>query len=303
MTPASGSALDWEGQTILDRTGEKIGTIEEIFLVEETDRPEWALVKTGRLKGRTTLVPLTRAFRGADGIKVHVAKDDVANAPAVDANSDPSEQQVMELYRHYGLPTSNGHGTSGSSQAPASPAPTPPASPFGAPSMSPSPPSSAPSPSPRSGPPAPGPSSQLAQPSPGPQLKDAPIGDLLKQAKEQGTELVKKEVDLAKAEMGDKVKDVGIGAGMFGGAGYVAHLASIALMLAIMFGLAEFMAPWLAALIVAVVYASVAGILALKARKKIKEAGPPIPERTIRSAKQTIETVKEEAKWGLGQTR
>jgi hypothetical protein len=41
----------------------------------------------------------------------------------------------------------------------------------------------------------------------------------------------------------------------------------------------------------------------MKAKKKIQEAGPPIPEQTIESVKQSIETVKEGAAWGLGQTR
>jgi hypothetical protein len=46
-----------------------------------------------------------------------------------------------------------------------------------------------------------------------------------------------------------------------------------------------------------------AGVLALRAKKRITQAGPPIPEQTIESVKQTIETVKEEARWGLGQTK
>jgi hypothetical protein len=114
---------------------------------------------------------------------------------------------------------------------------------------------------------------------------------------------VGQELKLAKAEMSGKVKDVGIGAGMFGGAGYVAHLASLALMLTIIFALAEAMPAWLAALIVTVLYGAVAGALALLGKKRIQQAGPPIPEQTVESVKQTIQTVKEEAKWGLGQTR
>ena len=88
MTPPPPSPADWEGQTVLDREGDKIGKIEEIFLVEETGRPEWALVKVGRLKGHTTLVPLTRARPSAKGIAVHVPKDTIAGAPEVDADAD-----------------------------------------------------------------------------------------------------------------------------------------------------------------------------------------------------------------------
>src|ERR1700712_4555448 len=94
------SALNWEGQTMLDRAGEKIGTIEEIFLVEETGRPEWALVKLGRLRSHTTLVPLTSAQAVDDGIKVGYEKDVVSDAPQIEADREPSEQEVDAVYRH-----------------------------------------------------------------------------------------------------------------------------------------------------------------------------------------------------------
>ena len=129
------------------------------------------------------------------------------------------------------------------------------------------------------------------------------MGDLINTVKEEGSTLVSQELRLAKAEMSGKAKDIGIGAGMFGGAGYVANLAVIALVLTIVFALAEVMALWLAGLIVTVILGATAAVLGLKGKKKIQEAGPPIPEQTIESVKQTIETVKEEAKWGLGQTR
>ena len=257
MTPAPGSTLDWEGQTVLDRSGDRIGTIEEIFLVEETGRPEWALVKLGRIKGHTTLVPLNHARAVGDGVEVPYGKDAVQAAPEIDADAEPSEQQVNALYRHYGidtsltLATSNGNGAAHGT----------------------------------------------------PDLRDEPIADLLKQVRDEGATLVGQEVKLAKAEMTEKAKEVGIGAGMFGGAGYVAYLATIALMVCIIFALAEAMPVWLAALIVAVVLGAVAAMLAMKGKKRIQDAGPPIPEQTVESVKQTIETVKEEAKWGLGQTR
>lgn len=254
---------DWEGRTLLDRDGEKVGTIKEIFLVEETGRPEWALVKLGRLKGRTTLVPLTRAHTVDDGVEIAYDRDVVSDAPAVDADSDPSEQQVDALYRHYGIEL-NAAGTNGD---------TPPA--------------------------AVGDNGHAAAED----LRGQPLGDLVKSVTDQGASLVAQEVQLAKAEIGEKAKQVGIGAGMAGGAGYVAYLASIALVLTLIFGLAEAMRPWLAALVVTVLLGAIAAVLALQAKKKVRAAGPPIPEQTVESVKQTIETVKEEAKWGLGQTR
>ena len=101
MTPAS--SADWEGQTMLDRAGEKIGTIEEIYLVEETGEPEWALVKMGRTGRRATLVPITGARPTADGVRAGYEKSVVADAPAVDAKEEPSEELVNAIYRHYGI--------------------------------------------------------------------------------------------------------------------------------------------------------------------------------------------------------
>jgi hypothetical protein len=280
MAPAPPDALDWEGQTVLDRDGEKIGTIEEIFLVEDTGRPEWALVKLGRIKGHTTLVPLTKAHPVDKGVAIHVGKDVVSDAPEVKSDNELSEDQVAKLYRHYGIDmpaaSSAADSTNGASPEPQSAVQT------------------------HDGPPA---DTSAETVSGSPDVRDAPIGDLLKTVKQEGSTLVGQEIKLAKAEMSGKVKDVGIGAGMFGGAGYVAHLASLALMLTIIFALAEAMPGWLAALIVTVLYGAVAAGLALVGKKRIEQAGPPIPEQTVESVKQTIQTVKEEAKWGLGQTR
>ena len=277
MTPAPQSALNWEGQTLLDRAGEKIGKIEEIYLVEDTGRPEWALVKLGRLKGHTTLVPLTSAHPVAKGIKIRYEKDVVSDAPQIDADGEPSEQQVREIYRHYGIELAGESATEGrpsSANGAGAPAQQPAAEVRGGPSSG----------------------------SHG-DLRDEPIGGLVKQVSDEAKTLVGQEVQLAKAEVGEKAKQVGIGAGMFGGAGYAIHLAALAFMLTIIFALAEAMPAWLAALIVTVIFATAAGVLALVAKKRIQKAGPPVPEHTIGSVKQTIDTVKEEAKWGLGQKR
>jgi uncharacterized membrane protein YqjE len=134
-------------------------------------------------------------------------------------------------------------------------------------------------------------------------LRDEPLSDVVKRVSDEATTLMRQEIQLAKAEMTAKAKEAGVGAGMFGGAGYTLHLASLGLMLCLIFALATAMPAWLAALVVTVVFVAVAGALALLGRKRIQKAGPPIPEATIESVKQTIETVKEEAKWGLGQTR
>jgi sporulation protein YlmC with PRC-barrel domain/uncharacterized membrane protein YqjE len=306
--------MDWEGQTVIDRAGEKVGTIKEVFYVEDSGRPEWALVKMGRLKGHTTLVPLTRANRVGKGVKIPYDKGKVDDAPAIEGDGDPSEQQVNAVYRHYGIPLS-GNGQGNGSSAPAgsiqAPAATPqhesPPTQQQQQEQSSPPPQQQQSPPP---PPQPPPQQQQQQQQSGGEvvsgsadLRDEPIGDLVKQVKGEASSIVSKEIKLAKAEVGEKAKEVGVGAGMFGGAGYMAHLAALGFMLTVIFALATAMQAWLAALIVTVVFAAAAGVLALSGKKKIQQAGPPVPQQAMESMKQTIDTVKEEAKWGLGQRR
>ena len=103
MTDQAGNAPDWEGRTLLDRSGDKIGKIEDLFVVEETGRAEWALVKLGRVRTTKTLVPLSGASEADDAVRAPVEKRVVEEAPRLDDDADPSEQQVDALYRHYGV--------------------------------------------------------------------------------------------------------------------------------------------------------------------------------------------------------
>ena len=124
--------------------------------------------------------------------------------------------------------------------------------------------------------------------------RDQSIGELLKQLSQETTTLVRQELELAKAEVTEKGKQAGVGAGMVGGAGAAGLMALIALTLTAVFALDTFMKGWLAALIVTVIWGAVAGALALLGRNRIKEATPPAP--------QTIETVKEDVQWAKSQT-
>jgi uncharacterized membrane protein YqjE len=124
------------------------------------------------------------------------------------------------------------------------------------------------------------------------ELRDRPIGELLKELSTQTTTLVRQELDLAKAEMAEKGKQAGLGAGMFGGAGLFALLALAALTTCVIAALATGMDVWLAALIVAVVYAAVAGVLALLGKQKTREAIPPAPEQAIESTKEDVQWAK-----------
>jgi uncharacterized membrane protein YqjE len=125
---------------------------------------------------------------------------------------------------------------------------------------------------------------------PSEQLREQPIGELLKQLATETTTLVRQELDLAKAEMREKGKKAGPGFGMIGAAGGVALLALGALTACLVLALDGAMPNWLAALIVAVAYGAVAAVLYTRGKEKVDDAGSPAP-------RQTIETVKEDLQW------
>jgi uncharacterized membrane protein YqjE len=130
----------------------------------------------------------------------------------------------------------------------------------------------------------------------GDDLRDRSLGELLKQLSEQTTRLVHQELELAKAELTQKGKQAGTGAGLFGGAGALGLAALGALTACFILALNAVMPAWLAALIVAVVYGIIAFVLVKQGQAKMKAAGPPVPE-------QTIETVKEDVEWAKTQMR
>jgi uncharacterized membrane protein YqjE len=127
-------------------------------------------------------------------------------------------------------------------------------------------------------------------------LRDRPIGDLLKQLSQETTTLVRQELDLAKAEMAQKGKQAGLGAGMLGGAGVSVLLGLGVLTAAAIAALDTAMPLWLAALIVALLWLAVAGGLALTGRKKVQQATPPVPEQTQESVKEDVEWAKTQAR-------
>ena len=122
------------------------------------------------------------------------------------------------------------------------------------------------------------------------ELHERPVGELLKQLANETTTLVRQELELAKAEMRDKAGKAGLGFGMWGAAGVTALLAAGALTAFLILALDGAMPNWLAALIVGLVYAAIAGVLYLRGKQRVEEAGSPVPEKTI-------ETVKEDVQW------
>src|SRR5918999_947575 len=126
--------------------------------------------------------------------------------------------------------------------------------------------------------------------------EDRSMGELVQQLSNQTATLVRQELRLAQVELQEKGKRVGMGAGMFGGAGLVALYGVGALIAAAIIGIGTLVEPWLAAVIVGAVLLAVAGILALTGKKQVDRGTPPLPEQAIESTKRDVDELKLRAK-------
>ena len=112
------------GQPVHGSDGQRIGEVGQVYLDDETGRPEWATVRTGLFGTKESFVPVSQAQMTDDGLRVPYDKDLIKGAPRVDADQGHlSMEEEAELYRHYGLEYSSGrrdrgtvgHDTSGPS--------------------------------------------------------------------------------------------------------------------------------------------------------------------------------------------
>jgi len=124
--------------------------------------------------------------------------------------------------------------------------------------------------------------------------RDRGIGELVKDLANQTSTLVRQELKLAQAEITQKGKLAGRGAGMLAGAAVAALLGLGAFTALLVIVLDSALPLWLAALIVTVLWLAVAAGLALAGKKALKASAPPVP--------QTVETVKEDIQWAKTQT-
>ena len=119
--------------------------------------------------------------------------------------------------------------------------------------------------------------------------------DLVKDLSREVSQLVHEEIALAKAEMTQKGKQAGAGAGMLSG-GAVLGLGAVGGSMAFFILVLDVWMPaWLAALIVTLAYAAGGAILALRGKQRIAEASPPAPEKTIESVKEDVQWAKTRA--------
>jgi uncharacterized protein (TIGR02271 family) len=116
--PQTTEAYDFRGRTLIDGEGEKIGKIDELYYDAQGGEPEWALVNTGLFGTKKTFVPIRSASPVGEDLKVPVSKEQVKDAPRIDAEQELSESEERRLFDHYGVPyTTEGSTTAAGSAA------------------------------------------------------------------------------------------------------------------------------------------------------------------------------------------
>jgi hypothetical protein len=101
---AQWNVAEWHGKLLVDRYGEKIGKLEDVYVDVETDEPQFATVKEGFIGRHLTFVPLGGIKVGPDGLQVPVAKEQVQDAPNIEQHGEElSQADESALYHHYEL--------------------------------------------------------------------------------------------------------------------------------------------------------------------------------------------------------
>jgi len=96
------------GKDVYDASGEKIGSASEVYLDDQSGRPEWVTVRTGLFGTKESFVPIRDADLTDDGVRVPVSKTQVKDAPKIDADGHLSPQDEQELYRYYDISVAGG---------------------------------------------------------------------------------------------------------------------------------------------------------------------------------------------------
>jgi hypothetical protein len=101
--PADWNVAEWHGKTLVDRNGEKIGKLEDVYVDVETDEPQFATVKEGGFFDRhLTFVPLGGLHIGPDDLQVETTKEQVQTAPDIELHGEElSQADESALYHHF----------------------------------------------------------------------------------------------------------------------------------------------------------------------------------------------------------
>jgi uncharacterized protein (TIGR02271 family) len=101
------------GTTVIDPSGDKIGRVEEIYLDDQTNQPEWLLVNTGMFGTKSTFIPIQGADRAEDAVVVPFDKARVKDAPSIEPERQLTQAEEAELYRYYGFDYSEAQSDTG----------------------------------------------------------------------------------------------------------------------------------------------------------------------------------------------
>jgi uncharacterized protein (TIGR02271 family) len=113
VPPSIDTVQSWQGRTMVDPAGDKLGTIDAIYLDDETGQPEWATVTNGLFTAKTAFVPLAQAQPMGDSVQVPYDSQQVTDAPGMQADGSLSQDEEAQLYRHYGLDDTESRSDSG----------------------------------------------------------------------------------------------------------------------------------------------------------------------------------------------
>ena len=105
------SLAEWRGADVLDKDGDKLGKLDDVYYDAETDLPAFVTVKAGRIGKHLKLVALLGATAGREHLRVIFSKDDLKSAPTIDPGVEISAEQEAETYKTYGVeyrPTATG---------------------------------------------------------------------------------------------------------------------------------------------------------------------------------------------------
>ncbi|HEY0493604.1 MAG TPA: PRC-barrel domain-containing protein [Candidatus Dormibacteraeota bacterium] len=101
---------DYKSRTLVDSSGETVGVIDEVYVDQETKKPEWVLVRTDSLGRGKTFVPLPVLRWEGDQLRAPYSKEQITTAPYVGDEDQPAPEDEKRLFQHYGIPYS-GAGT------------------------------------------------------------------------------------------------------------------------------------------------------------------------------------------------
>lgn len=101
---ATSNVAEWHGKMLIDRDGEKIGKLQDVYVDVETDEPQFVTVKEGFIGRHLTFVPLGGITIGPDDLQVSMTKEQVQSAPNLEQHGEElSGADESALYHHYEL--------------------------------------------------------------------------------------------------------------------------------------------------------------------------------------------------------